>query len=100
MFKLFAPTILQQCPPMTCRDVANTMGVAAEDQLQAGMAGGSSTGTLSESHAEIVKSCKEECRMYTDPTVMEQLQLQMAVKGERYEEASQCALLSVLQSTM
>lgn len=74
-----------------CRDVANKMGLAAEDQLLAGVAGGSSTAALSESHAEIVKSCEEECRLYNDPTVMEQLQLQMAVEAERYEEASQCA---------
>lgn len=76
-------------PVLVSRDVANKMGVAAEDQLLAGVAGGSSTATLSESHAEIVKSCEEECRLYNDPTVMEQLQLQMAVEAERYEEASQ-----------
>lgn len=70
------------------------MGVAKEDQLAAGVSGGNSTGTLSETHADIVKSCKEECSLYRDPTVMEQLQLQMAVEAERYEEASQCVFSS------
>lgn len=78
-----------ECVVVLFREVANKMGISAEEQLSAGVSGGSSSGMLSESHAEIVKTCKEECRMYRDPTVMEQLQLQMAVEAERYEEASQ-----------
>jgi bifunctional DNase/RNase len=78
-----------QAPILVSRDVANKMAVAPEDLLNNARIGGTKTISLSEAHAEIVKSCQEECSMYRDPTVLQQLQLQIAVEAERYEEASQ-----------
>lgn len=43
--------------------------------------------TTSESHAEIVRSVRETLASYEDPTVMYQLQKELAVKEERFEDA-------------
>ncbi|WIA36726.1 hypothetical protein OEZ86_007998 [Tetradesmus obliquus] len=41
----------------------------------------------SESHAEIVRSVRETLANYEDPTIMYQLQKELAVKEERFEDA-------------
>lgn len=43
--------------------------------------------THSETHAEIVRSVRETLASYEDPTVMYQLQKDLAVKEERFEDA-------------
>ena len=65
--------------------------IAAKMAVQAGVFEAQSV-THVESPADIARSCKAEVLMYTDPTVMFNLQLQLAIQEERYEEASQCAL--------
>lgn len=42
-----------------------------------------------ESHAEIVRSVRETLSNYEDPTIMYQLQKELAVKEERFEDAQQ-----------
>jgi hypothetical protein len=42
-----------------------------------------------ETHAEIVRSVRETLSSYEDPTIMFQLQKELAVKEERFEDAQQ-----------
>jgi hypothetical protein len=41
----------------------------------------------SESNAEIVRSCRESLSNYEDPTIMHQLQKELAIKEDRFEDA-------------
>ncbi|GAB4822363.1 hypothetical protein N2152v2_009409 [Parachlorella kessleri] len=41
-----------------------------------------------ESHHQIVRSCKEEIVQYQDPTIMHKLNLQLAVAEERFDDAA------------
>ena len=54
------------------------------------------SGPQAESDKAIEKSCKEECSRYKDPTIMKSLQLGLAVKDQRFEDASRCAPAAVL----
>lgn len=84
---------------LVAKDIAERMAVPISDPLSTASAGGGTAagGTrpsgaggrrLTESDAEIVRTCKEECALYTDPTILYNLQLQLAVEQERYSEAA------------
>lgn len=86
---------------LVAKDIAERMSVPIADPLSTASAGGGAAGggsrpsgaggrRLTESDAEIVRSCKEECALYTDPTIIFNLQLQLAVEQERYTEAAEC----------
>lgn len=44
-----------------------------------------------ESHAQIVRSCREEAAKFVDPTTLYSLQLALAVAEERFADAAKCA---------
>lgn len=89
---------------LVAKDIAERMGVpnstlGVGDAAAGGAAGIAGAGAggpgsarpsggggrrLTESDAEIVRTCKEECGLYTDPTIIYNLQLQLAVEQERY----------------
>lgn len=84
---------------LIAKDIAERMSVPIADPLSAASAAGGTAGggsrpsgaggrRLTESDAEIVKTCKEECAMYTDPTIIYNLKLQLAVEQEQYSEAA------------
>eukprot|EP00892_Ulva_mutabilis_P003759 jgi/Ulvmu1/1755/UM117_0032.1 len=85
---------------LVAKDIAERMSVPIADPLSAASAAGGAAGgggarpsgaggrRLTESDAEIVKSCKAECAMYTDPTIIYNLKLQLAVEQEQYTEAA------------
>lgn len=84
---------------LVAKDIAERMAVPISDPLSAASAGGGTAAggarpsgaggrRLTESDAEIVRTCKEECAMYSDPTILFNLQLQLAVEQERYVEAA------------
>jgi uncharacterized protein len=82
-----------QAPLFVCKTVAAKMAVhrsgvlgivdALPDEEQ-------------ETQGHIIKSCKSECALYKDPTVIKNLQLALAIEEERFEDASLCALPSPL----
>jgi hypothetical protein len=76
-----------QAPVFVSKDVAAKMAIAGPDALDPPVATHEIGG---ESHAEIIQSCKKECLLYQDPTVLFNLQLQVAIEQERYEDASKC----------
>lgn len=43
--------------------------------------------TTNETHAEIVRSCREALTNFEDPTVMFTLQKDLAIRNERFEDA-------------
>jgi uncharacterized protein len=75
-----------QAPLFVSKKVAAKMAVPLSSLIMSGnIAPGSK-----ESNKHIERSCKEECALYKDPTVMKNLQLGLAVKEQRYEDAGRC----------
>jgi bifunctional DNase/RNase len=73
------------------KDVAAKMSLPSlafdERHVSAAAATGSHA-TAVPSAVEITNSCREEILQYIDPTIMDKLQLQLAIAEERFEEAS------------
>eukprot|EP01025_Chloroclados_australasicus_P001305 TRINITY_DN10363_c1_g1_i10.p1 TRINITY_DN10363_c1_g1~~TRINITY_DN10363_c1_g1_i10.p1 ORF type:complete len:307 (-),score=30.69 TRINITY_DN10363_c1_g1_i10:551-1471(-) len=69
-------------PVLVEKDLAHKMAMTASQELVA------AADRLPETQSEISRSCREEILMYQDPTIMYNLQLQMAIEEERYEDAS------------
>ena len=73
------------------KDVAAKMSLPSlafdERHVSAAAATGSHANVVP-SAIEITNSCKEEILQYIDPTIMDKLQLQLAIAEERFEEAS------------
>jgi len=74
------------------RKIADTAGAPPLEPFgitaAAGALGGGGGGAgTTESNAEIVRSVREALASYDDPTVMFQLQKELAIKEERFEDA-------------
>ena len=77
-------------PLFVSKDIADVMAVPRGEVDALPMVPG-----LKETQAQIEKSCQQEVALYRDCTVMKRLQLQLAVKEERFDAATQCAPLHV-----
>jgi hypothetical protein len=69
------------------REESTTRRLFQSDPIQSKQPGHIGGGVPTESHAEIVKSVRETLSSYDDPTVMFQLQKELAIKEERFEDA-------------
>ncbi|GBF99500.1 hypothetical protein Rsub_12278 [Raphidocelis subcapitata] len=85
-------------PIYVAADIAATAAVPPLELVEAAAAdaaaaagghpgGGAGHGPRGESNAEIVRSCRDAIASFDDPTVMIQLQKELAIKEERFEDA-------------
>lgn len=72
-----------------CCNIALRM-LSAYAQVASQMARPASDFQVKETVSEIERSCREDLAHFPDPTVQLQLQLQLAITGERYSEAGRC----------
>jgi bifunctional DNase/RNase len=77
-----------QVPIYVNKEVAEKMAHPGAAMHQQGSKEQEQRGGQDPATLDIIQSCKEEILRYNDPTIMQKLQLQVAIAEERFEDAS------------